>query len=1073
MASSAIAFDDPDPISRHLEFVENKGQWPTPVKFRGLLPSGGGFFVRNDGYTLALRHPDDAAWMSEHHHGHKEVSGEHRPLSAPASAPPTKIRYEAIEVNFLKGGADNHVGRDQLSYFQNFFKGQDPNKWASDVGVFREVLLQEVYEGISFRLYSDDVLPKYDWVLAPGTSPSTIRMEYRGVKALRHVKDKLVVQTLYNEWVEERPFAYQIIDGVRQKVACQYVVDGTVVGFNFPDGYDASLPLIIDPVLVFSSYTGSTADNWGFTACFDDIGNLYTGGMVFDVGFPVSIGAYQEEFGGAIDMAIFSYDSTGASQRYATYIGGADGETPQSLLVAPDSSLVILGITSSDAYPVSANAFQRSFSGGSQVNVYGDGRDFTQGTDIVISRLSFFGNELLASTYVGGSRNDGYKHPINPISFFYGDDFRGDIIADADGNVYVASTTSSIDFPVANAFQGASRGGANDAVVFSLPPALNRLRWGTYLGGSGEDAAYSVKLDEEGNVLVGGGTSSPDFGGVLGGYSMTHAGFVDGFITRFSPDGQTIVNGTFLGTSDRDQTYFIDLDTAGMVYAFGSTFGDYPVEGTVYSNPMSGQFIHQLSADLSTSNWSTVVGSGSGDPNISPTAFLVNECGNIYFAGWGGSLAGAFGGTTEGMPISSDAFQSTTDGVDFYIAVLNRQATELLYGTFFGEDDSSNPDHVDGGTSRFDKRGIVYHSVCASCGGGNGFPVTSNAWSSENRSENCNNASFKFDLSSIQAILQTNTPERDLPGVTVGCAPFTVLFENQSQGGLEFQWDFGDGEQLVQNTQQDVEHTYDDPGTYRVVLTVVDANTCKVRDSAVVNITATEENFEISDDTQICLGESAQLTASGGVSYLWVPPFGLSDNRSANPVASPQQTTTYRLTAFDAAGCRFQDSIQVKVVGEVGAAFKAEQSINCEDTNEVSFLNLSTNGEDFLWEFGDGNTSTDESPKHLYAEDGNYLVRLLVQKDGCRSLFSQSVAVKELLVPTIITPNSDKFNQRLVVQTTETVGVAVYNRWGEKLFEEKEYQNNWDAKGLADGAYFIEVVLPNEESCKSILHVYR
>ena len=1063
--------------SNKLEFVANQGQWPSPVQYKATL-QGGALFLHRDGYTLALRHPDDVAWMKEHHHGDGEAMVDAHENAAERLMPTPsgkgkQIRYEALKVKFLNGGADRVDGEEQRNYHHNYFIGNDPTKWASSVPVFDGVKMHEVYQGIDLKMYSDDVLPKYDWILAPGANPDDIQIQYQGVAQMHVLANRLVIHTQYNEWVEERPLAYQMINGQKVEVPCEYRLMGTTVSFAFPEGYDQTAELIIDPLLVFSTYTGSIADNWGFTACFDDGGNLYSGSMVFGTGYPVSIGAYQEDFSGAIDIGIFSFDSAGTSQRYATYLGGTDGEAPQSLLVGPDSSLVVLGISSSPDYPTTASAFQSTFQGGDYVSVYNDGRDFNSGTDIVITRLSYLGHRLEASTYVGGSGNDGYKDPGNPLTFFYGDDFRGDVIADANGNIYVASTTQSADFPTGGGFQSAYGGGAQDGLVFSMPPALNTMRWSNYLGGVGEDAVYSIKLDEDGTVLVGGGTTSSNFPGVRDGEVVFKPGDVDGFVTRISANGQEVIRGTYLGTFFNDQVYFVDIDTARQVYALGTTFGSYPVQGDVYSVANSGQFVHQFVPGLDSTNWSTTIGGGISVPEFSPTAFLVNECGNIYISGWSGSLgaSGYFGTRGFDLPVTPDAFQSTTDGSDFYISVLNRQASELLYGSFFGENGAN--DHVDGGTSRFDKRGIVYQSVCASCGGSNGFPITPGAWSASNRSSNCNNGIFKFDLSSIQAILDTNTPEGDFPGIRVGCAPFTVVFENDSEGGLEFVWDFGDGDQLVQSTKQNVTYTYPDPGVYDVTLTVIDANTCQVRDSASVQITVTEENFAISDDTEICLGEQTQLQASGGVDYRWIPPFGLSDDRAANPVASPAQTTTYTLTAFDAAGCRFRDSVTVDVIGDIGAAFDATQTVACQDDNLVEFQNLTTNGNSFSWDFGDGATSTDRDPTHEYAENGTYTVTLSVDTEGCRAQVSRNITIKQLNIPTVFTPNTDTYNETLQINTLEPVGLVVANRWGEVVFEAETYNNEWTGEGFPDGVYMFYVQLHTGESCRGMVNIIR
>ncbi|MEL6538329.1 MAG: PKD domain-containing protein, partial [Bacteroidota bacterium] len=904
----AMAYEDP--VMGSLQFVANRGQWPAQVQYRTQLPDGGVLWLQPNGYRLALRHPHDSQWLADHHLP-QEGKG---PQSRAAHFQPGErpIRYEAIEVAFLGGNTQNSVQEKMYPFHHNYFLGDDESRWASDVPLSQAVRLKEVYPGTDLLFYSDDVLPKYDWVLAPGADPHQIRMEFSGARALEVVQGQLVIQTHYQEWVEEAPRAYQEVGGRQHEVPCNFVLDGTVVSFEFPYGYDPTLPLIIDPVLVFSTYSGSSADNWGFTACYDDEGNLYSGGIVFNSGFPTTVGAFQETWSGAVDIGIQAYDSVGSSLIYATYLGGLGPEVPQSLLVAPDHSLVMLGIAGGSGFPTVPvlGVGRSSFQGGDSTRT--SAGFFPEGSDLIVTRLSPNGNELLGSTYLGGTKNEGVRPDTSRLHFFYGDDFRGDIIADQTGNLYFASLTQSADFPVTGGAFQQTLGGNSDALVVSLNPDFS-LRFATYLGGAGADAATSVKVTANGNVLIGGGTNSAAFPGILGGAQPNLAGGVEGYVSLFSPTGQLLA-GTFLGTPEDDQVYFVDIDTAGQVFALGSTYGDYPVVGSVLSVANSGQFLHQLSPMLDSTGWSTAIGSGVGDPDFSPTAFLVNECGNIYMSGWFGFSNPGFSIENSRLPLSGDAYRNTTDFNDFYLAVLQRDASGLLYGSYFGEvatGGGSGRDHVDGGTSRFDKRGIVYQSVCASCSGSSGFPTTPGVWSRFNGSTRCNNAAFKFDFSAIRADLASVPAANSSTGMITGCAPFRVDFQNLSDGGVEYIWDFGDGTQVVQTRKQNTPHIFDE-GTYRVVLTVIDENTCLVRDSAIAMVHVGAGDFEIGEDQAICLGAQAQLFASGGNSYLWTPTGSVSNPTSPMPTVSPSETTTYFLTATNEVGCVFTDNVTVE-----------------------------------------------------------------------------------------------------------------------------------------------------------------
>ena len=285
-------------------------------------------------------------------------------------------------------------------------------------------------------------------------------------------------------------------------------------------------------------------------------------------------------------------------------------------------------------------------------------------------------------------------------------------------------------------------GGPQDGVVFKLNTDLSSILWSTYLGGNNDDAVYDVVLDQNNNLYIAGGTNSVNFPTTTGVLSPAIHGGVDGFITHLNATGSTILASTFIGTPDYDQTYFVELDPYGDVYTTGQTEGLYPVSAGVYSNAGSSQFIHKMNATLDTTIYSTVFGNGNRIPNISPTAFLVDTCLNVYVAGWGRCLSlGVFtNGNNSNMPITPNAHQSWTDGCDFDFFVLNSTATAPAYATYFGG--GMSQEHVDGGTSRFDKNGVIYEAVCAGCGGYNDFPTTPGVVSNTNNSGNCNNGCY-------------------------------------------------------------------------------------------------------------------------------------------------------------------------------------------------------------------------------------------------------------------------------------------------------------------------------------------
>jgi len=325
------------------------------------------------------------------------------------------------------------------------------------------------------------------------------------------------------------------------------------------------------------------------------------------------------------------------------------------------------------------------------------------------------------------------------------------------------------------------------------------------------------------------------------------------------------MHSTFWGTSSYDQNYFVQLDKNNNVYVVGQTEGVMPVTTGVYNNPHSGQFITKMNDSLNTLLFSTIFGNKNGTPNISPAAFLVDYCENIYVSGWGGNII--TGIPTDSMPLTPDAHQSTTDGFNFYLFVLSKDAVALQYATYFGGPLSR--EHVDGGTSRFDKKGIIYQSVCAGCGGNDDFPVTPGAWpktgANVNHSTNCNNGVFKFDFQVplVDGSFTSNTLQ--------GCAPLTVNLNYRNPPGATYLWDFGNG--TSSSTNQNPTIIYPTPGTYTITLTVLDPASCNKGDTTYQYVTVNPlPAITNSITATICSGNalSIPLTASLTSTYTWI-----------------------------------------------------------------------------------------------------------------------------------------------------------------------------------------------------------
>ncbi len=328
-------------------------------------------------------------------------------------------------------------------------------------------------------------------------------------------------------------------------------------------------------------------------------------------------------------------------------------------------------------------------------------------------------------------------------------------------------------------------------------------------------------------------------------------------------------------------------------------------------NPQSSQFVLKLDPTLTTALNSTVFGNGNSDINISPSAFLVDICGNMYISGWGANILQ--GVPLGGMPVTPvTAFQATApNGFDFYLLVIERDFAGLLYGSYIGG--SAAQEHVDGGTSRFDKNGVIYQSVCGGCGGNSDFPTSPGAWSSLNLSSNCNNLVFKFDFELIPNAEFTADDN-------IGCAPFIVTFDNFSTQSDAYLWDFGNGDTSTVIFEPTI--TYDTPGTYNVFLYVTDS-ICLLTDTAQLTIIVTDSlELYVTPDQELCQPIPVTLTAftnGSGTSFVWSTNINFSDTLNSplsdsSLTITPSGITTYYVQASNPA-CSLIDSVFVDFIG--------------------------------------------------------------------------------------------------------------------------------------------------------------
>lgn len=969
-------------------FIPNEGQWNEAVEFKVEFQEAAVFFEKNALHYQLIQQFHDHPGHSSKEHAHYQA--------------------HIFKTIFLNANEQtNIVSKGESPYYYNYFIGNKPEHWRSKVHLKERIEYQELYSAINLHAYVNKGHLKYDYHVKVGGDPSQIQFRYEGVNRPKIREGRLVIKHSFDEFIEEKPYAYQLIGGDTVPVSCNYVLSGEVVSFEMPDGYNTNYDLIIDPDLIFSTYTGSVADNFGLSGTYDANGNGYMGGIVFGNNYIAQTGVVQPNFAGpsqTVDIGIAKIAKDGITLEYATFLGGTSNETVHSMVADRFENLYIFGVSSSADYPMTSDGYDTTKATSSTIEtetINNSGgnvrRVFTNGTDIVISKLNKDGTVLMGSTFFGGDGVDGLNYAAGTsggvfpnLNYNYGDSHRGEIVLDSNNNVFVGTSTRSTDLDT-------NRGvfkGVQDGLILKFSNNLDSLIWSKYLGGSNKDAIYSLKITPKNQVLIGGGTNSyTDFPTTNGSYqSNAQQGRTDGFIALISEDGRTIERSTYLGTDSYDQVYFIDFDRFNNIYAFGQTRDTaFPIINSTIANKGGGQFFVKLKPELDSVLISSPFGAGDpGTINISPTAFLVDRCFNMYASGWGGSIVSGEGlkEMDDNMPLSSDAFRSTTDSNDFYLYVINGDADELFYGSFIGG--TRTDDHVDGGTSRFDKDGIIYQSVCASCGGDDDDFPRKNAYSNTNNSNNCNNALFKFDFE-ILPVADFRTDRR------VFCLNDTtpdslklVTITNLSKRADQEVWNFY-GTQVRTNFS-DTTILIDSAGTYLIQQIVLDT-VCATDDTVTAVIIARPDDIviDLQTDTLVCIRDSVVLTASTqqkANQFTWSrsddfsDPIGNNDS-SITAKLNPGLNTFYVLSENPIRNsCEKVDSVTVRYTPVTYSATVDADTV-CEGS-PINFQATLMNVDSFRWDFNNGIVNTSQLDTSIrYPVGGDYMVSFEIISSFC------------------------------------------------------------------------------------------
>lgn len=518
-------------------------------------------------------------------------------------------------------------GEARLGSTSHYLIGADPAGWRSGVPHFGQVRAQSVYPGIDVVYYGREGELEFDFIVRPGANPGRIRWTVGGrARLLVDVEGRLVARSGAGQAVWRRPEAYQMNGGRRRTVRCGYVLDRNgAVALELGE-YDRRRELVIDPVLMFSSYVGGSSTDGATAVAVDASGYVYVAGNTLSPDLAASGGVQPLQPGGASDIFVMKVDISTSTIVYCTYLGGLGSDTVAGIAVDSSGQVYLTGTTTSTDLPM-VNAVQAIPGGGNEA---------------FVAKLNASGSALVFSTFLGGA----------------GDDNGQGIAVSTAGLVYVAGSTTSADFPVLHAYQSTKSTGADAFLAVYGATGASRS-WATYLGGAGEDTANGVAVDASGNAYVVGTTSSTAFPVTAGAVQTTLKGTQDAFVTKFASGGASLAYSTYLGGNGTETGLSIAVNSSGQAVVTGNTTSaDFPTanayQGT-HGGGTTDAFVTKLNSSGGAWLASTYLGGTGADTG---RAIAYDVSGNIHVAGETASADFPQARALQGAGGSTDAFYS-------------------------------------------------------------------------------------------------------------------------------------------------------------------------------------------------------------------------------------------------------------------------------------------------------------------------------------------------------------------------------------------------------------------------------
>ncbi len=884
-------------------FIANQGQWHSEALFLARLP-GLEAWVTSRGIVF------DYYRMRYGNAGNDTVHSQHDPAIT-RSRPTTTLALAEGNDNLRREGHvlrmrclgtndASAVGKGKRDAYHNYFAGRDSTRWARRVPLFDEVRLENLYDGISMRIYFDEGNLRYDFIVAPGADPRQIVMDFEGEENSRiDERGHAELTTSIGAIVHGDLLAYQQEANEQVVVNCRFLkrADG-VFGFNIGE-YDPEREFIIDP-LVYSTFIGDASTENIWDMCVDTDGNAIVAGYTHSPKYPTTPGAYQRESDEFLSGFITKLHDQGSALLFSTFVASKEDHiTVRAIAIDKDNDIYFCTSTGAHDFPTSSDAYQQ--------------QPKNSNSDALLGKLAADGDEILLATFYGGKSQD----------------IVSDIHVDSHGGITLIGTTQSNDLDItAGAFDSTCEGGCHDLFVAKFNSRASQLLFSTYLGGSRSDIkqAHHIgsALDQFGNVYIGGTTISDDFPLTEGAIDTVFEG-EEGFLAKLSPDLDSLKYSTFIGGKGDDIIIAIDLDANENIVIGGLTFSvDFPKTHGVFGPRTNdvGAFIMHIDGDSFEINFSTLMGNTAGEINGLDT-------------GSDGSIA--FGGMfiANNLHTTAGAIQRDHPGGPWcgFVGMINADGSQLRYSSYLGGDRQDIATSLVIGPG-----GDIY---LAGYTQSHNFPVTVGAYD-----ESHSGIENDFDSFVLRLGIAACSFEVDFEQDSYTCRGRGVRLQpgiEGEAGKLKYEWTPQIG--LDDATSSSPLASPDSTTIY--TLRVIDEAGC---------IAAAATTVHVKDDLHADAGPDLLLSCkaaavgiggipsgSGGIGtlfYQWIPEAGLDDPQSANPTLDrddlkPGDETVYTLIVTDSLGCSSTASMRVMIVNKLHADAGPDYELSCSTASVI------------------------------------------------------------------------------------------------------------------------------------------